>query len=129
MDFPILIETIPMELPMCILKGCRSSTIKWCISVSIFLLANNADPDKMPHYAVFHLSVHWLPKNLFVVIKNGNLLAGGARDVKVLYFPFAPMNNFNQTVSGCSLFLCNPFLPCQIIHRPHTHNSICVAWI
>ena len=26
-----------------------------------FVLANSADPDEMPHYAAFHLSLHCLP--------------------------------------------------------------------
>ena len=27
-----------------------------------FVLANSADPDKMPHYAAFHLGLHCFPK-------------------------------------------------------------------
>ena len=30
-----------------------------------YILANNADPDKKLHYAVFHLGLHYLPKYLF----------------------------------------------------------------
>ena len=30
-----------------------------------FVLANRADPNKMLHYAAFHLGLHCLPKYLF----------------------------------------------------------------
>ena len=30
-----------------------------------FVLANNADPDEMPHYAAFHLGLHCSPKYPF----------------------------------------------------------------
>ena len=30
-----------------------------------FVLANNADPDEIPHYAAFHLGLHFLPKRTF----------------------------------------------------------------
>ena len=30
-----------------------------------FVLANNADPDEIPHYTAFHLGPHCLPKYLF----------------------------------------------------------------
>ena len=35
-----------------------------------FVLANNADPDEMPHYAAFHLGLHCLPKYLFTCIQH-----------------------------------------------------------
>ena len=31
----------------------------------VFILANSADPDEMPHYAAFHLGLHCLPKYPF----------------------------------------------------------------
>ena len=34
------------------------------------ILANCADPDEMPHDAAFHLSLHCLPKDLLISIKN-----------------------------------------------------------
>ena len=34
----------------------------------IFILANNADPDKMPPYVMFHLGLHCLPKYPFIDI-------------------------------------------------------------
>ena len=37
---------------------------------SKFILANNADPDEIPHYAVFHPDLHYLPKYLCTGIKN-----------------------------------------------------------
>ena len=30
-----------------------------------FALANSVDPDEMPHYVAFHLSLHYLPKYTF----------------------------------------------------------------
>ena len=35
-----------------------------------FICANSADHDEMPHYAAFHLGLHYLPKYLFTVIQN-----------------------------------------------------------
>ena len=33
-----------------------------CLSRKIdFVLSNSADPDEMPHYAAFHLCLHFLP--------------------------------------------------------------------
>ena len=46
-------------------------------SILSFKLANSADPDEMPHYAAFHLGLHYLPKYLALLF--------------VLYFP---VNNF-----------------------------------
>ena len=31
----------------------------------ILILANSADPDKMQHYAAFHLGLHCLPKYMY----------------------------------------------------------------
>ena len=36
----------------------------------VFIFANSADPDEMPHYAAFHLGLHCLPINLFIDIQN-----------------------------------------------------------
>ena len=35
-----------------------------------FIIANIADPDEIPQYAAFHLSIHCLPKYLFNVIQK-----------------------------------------------------------
>ena len=34
----------------------------------VFILANSANPDEMPHYAVFHASLHYL--NLYPDLKR-----------------------------------------------------------
>ena len=70
MDYPIHIDTISMELSVLYFKVLLVKiSIKWCISVPedclYFILANNADPDEMPPYAAFHLSLHFLSKYLF----------------------------------------------------------------
>ena len=31
----------------------------------VTVIANSIDPDEMLHYAVFHLGLHYLPKNAF----------------------------------------------------------------
>ena len=36
----------------------------------VFILANSADPDEMPHNAAFHQGLHCLPKYLFTGIQN-----------------------------------------------------------
>ena len=36
----------------------------------VFISADSADPDEMLHYAAFHLSLHCLPKYLFISILN-----------------------------------------------------------
>ena len=36
----------------------------------VFILANSADPDKMPHYVAFYLGLHCLSKYLFTDIQN-----------------------------------------------------------
>ena len=38
--------------------------------MKIFILANSADPDEMPHHAAFHLGLHCLPMHLFAGIQN-----------------------------------------------------------
>ena len=35
-------------------------------SEDLFVLANSADPDEMPHYAAFHLGLHCLSKYPFL---------------------------------------------------------------
>ena len=36
----------------------------------MFTLANSADPDEVPLYAVFHLGLYCLPKYLFIHTQN-----------------------------------------------------------
>ena len=36
----------------------------------VFVLANSADPDEMPHNAAFHQGLNFLLKNLFAYIQN-----------------------------------------------------------
>ena len=36
----------------------------------LFIIAYSADPDKMSHYAAFHLGLHCFPKYRFVCIQN-----------------------------------------------------------
>ena len=58
MDYPIHIDTIRMELSLFYFKELQVKiSIKSCISVpeDCFILANSADSDEMPPYAVFHL--------------------------------------------------------------------------
>ena len=40
------------------------------IAKIVFMLVNSADPDEMQLYATFHLSLHCLPKYLFMGIQN-----------------------------------------------------------
>ena len=80
MDYPIHV----WDCTFCILKGfvchilyqilyLRSRLKLLLLSLSIVsILANSADTDEMPHYAVFHLDLHCLPKYLFTGIQNEN---------------------------------------------------------
>ena len=53
----------------------------------MFIFANSADPNKMPHYVAFYWSLHCLPKYLFRGIKHVELIhinicaVGTLRDV------------------------------------------------
>ena len=50
------------------LWGCWSKFLKNDVFMSlknVFILANSADPDKMPHDVAFHLGLHCLTKYLF----------------------------------------------------------------
>ena len=42
----------------------------FCPLKVVFIWANNADPDEMPHNVAFHLDLHRLPKYLFTGIQN-----------------------------------------------------------
>ena len=65
MDYPIHINTIKMELSILYLKGLSVKISKNDAFLSlkiVFILANSADPDEMPHKAAFHLGLHYLLK-------------------------------------------------------------------
>ena len=74
MDYQIHFYT-SMELSILyfIFRGCQRY-FPWndvFLSLKIvFILANSADPDEMPHYAAFHLGLHCLPKYLYTGIQN-----------------------------------------------------------
>ena len=43
----------------------------------VFVLANSADTDEMPHYVAFHLGLHCLPKYMFrslTLVYKGSIL-------------------------------------------------------
>ena len=49
----------------CIFWGSQVIIFKNNVFLSLkidLVLANSADPDEMPHYAAFHLGLHYLPK-------------------------------------------------------------------
>ena len=55
------------------LKGSHVKLSKLrCISVPeiVFIIANSADPEKMPPFAAFHKSLHCLQKYLLTSIQN-----------------------------------------------------------
>ena len=65
MDFPILIDTISMGLPIVYFKGSQEEFLNYDVFMSlkvVLILANSTDPDEMQHYAAFHLGLHCLPK-------------------------------------------------------------------
>ena len=73
MDFPIRIDTISMELSLCIIKASWLKILKRLVLLSlkiVFTFLNSADTDEMPPYAAFHLGLHCLPKYLLTGIKN-----------------------------------------------------------
>ena len=54
-----------MELSILYLKGLSVKISKNDAFLSlkiVFILANSADPDEMPHKAAFHLGLHYLLK-------------------------------------------------------------------
>ena len=68
MNVPKHICTISVRLAIVYLKGSVENFLKYIFFLSlrvVLILANSADPDKMQHYAAFHLALHCLPKYLF----------------------------------------------------------------
>ena len=58
----------PIHCPLCTLRGHRYNFLNYDVFLSleaVLILANSADPDKMQHYAAFHLGLHCLSKYLF----------------------------------------------------------------
>ena len=65
MDFPIQMNTIWMGLSIIYFKGSQVEISNNYVLQSlkiIFILANSADTDEMPHLAAFHLCLHCLSK-------------------------------------------------------------------
>ena len=61
------------NFPFCILKGNRLKFLNFNMFLSmktVFILANSADPDDMPHYVAFHLDLHCLSTYWFTGTKN-----------------------------------------------------------
>ena len=67
MGFPIKLHTIKLGWSIVYIEGSKVVFVSLKI---YFVLANSADPDEMPHYAVFHLGLHCLPKYPFRVHKG-----------------------------------------------------------
>ena len=64
MPFSIKFDTVKSEWPIIYIE--RSQVISFksngFLSLKIpFVLTNSADPEKMPHYAILHQSLHCLP--------------------------------------------------------------------
>ena len=55
---------IKSEWPIIYIEGSHVIiSKKYCISsFEVFVLANSADPNEIPHHAAFHLGLHCLPK-------------------------------------------------------------------
>ena len=61
MEFPIKFDTVKSECALVYITGSHVILSPKNIFLSLkidFGLANNQDPDKMPHYAAFHLGFH-----------------------------------------------------------------------
>ena len=77
MDLSIHVDRILISIEVSILYfkrlSVKISTKFYDIFLShkiVFILANCADPDEMPHNAAFHLGLHCLPKYLLSSIQN-----------------------------------------------------------
>ena len=51
-------------------------------------MANNADPDEMPHYAAFHLGLCCLPKNLFKGFRSAKVEEKFQKDTRFHEAPY-----------------------------------------
>ena len=67
------VETIKVNDYLYISRGVRLEFPNHAAFLSlkiVFILANSAYPNKMPHYAAFHLGLHCLPKHLFMSVPH-----------------------------------------------------------
>ena len=70
MEFSIKFDTVKTGFSNVYTEGSQFVHVFLSLNI-IFVLANNsADPDKMPHSAVFHLGLHCLPNYLFMVAQS-----------------------------------------------------------
>ena len=69
MDYPILIDTVSMELSNLYFKGVTGQNffqmMYFCPRKMVL-----SSPDEKPPYVAFHLGLHCLPKYLFTAIQN-----------------------------------------------------------
>ena len=56
---------------ICHIRGIGSIILLLLYFLWKILLANNIDPDQMPHYLAFDLSLHCLPMILYVLLWVG----------------------------------------------------------
>ena len=75
MDFPIQIHVNTTKMGLSIIyfkKSQEEISQLLCTAVSeiVFISANSADPDEMPHFAAFHLGLRCLPKYLLRGFQN-----------------------------------------------------------
>ena len=56
---------------ICHIRGIGSIILLLLYFLWIILLANNIDPDQMPHYLAFDLSLHCLSMTLYVLLWVG----------------------------------------------------------
>ena len=71
MDYALPIDRISMDLPILYFKGSQveiSIYDAFPSQIFVFIFANSADPDVMPHDVAFHLGLHCLQKHLFTGI-------------------------------------------------------------
>ena len=74
MDSSFWFETINLGWSIVYIKESQVIISKLIVFLTlkiIFVLANSADSDEMPHYAAFHLGFHCLPKKAFRPVRKG----------------------------------------------------------
>ena len=79
MDYPILLDTLTVELSILYFKEVPVKISINYVFQSLkltLILANSADPDEMPPYAAFHL--------VFIFCKSTGLSVSSMKRVKVL---------------------------------------------
>ena len=68
MEVQIKYATVKSGWPIVYIEGFQVIISKNITFLSLridFVLANSAHPDEIPHYAAFHLGLHYLPKYTF----------------------------------------------------------------